>query len=109
MHNRIAETGRPPAMNRLVAESPGTVEPLTVDTLVGELAMTVTRRTYLAGMATAGMLSIIPASPTHSQDSTPVAVDDATPAQIEGDTAGYAIARLRTLPTSELTDAIFPD
>lgn len=71
--------------------------------------MAITRRTLIGSMATAGLLSTIPASRTLAQDATPVAVEDATPAPIEGDAAGYAIARLRELPTKELTDAIFPD
>jgi hypothetical protein len=66
------------------------------------------RRTLLGGIAAAAIATGLQPRRLFAQDGTPVAVTDATPVAA-GEAPGYAIARLRTLPTAELNSAVFPD
>lgn len=60
-----------------------------------------TRRTFIGSAATGGALLLAPNLVTASQQATPVSGAAASP--------GYATARVRTQPTAELNQAIFPD
>ena len=70
--------------------------------------MSVSRRTFLGGVVTAGAMSMTSRLVVSAQQGTPVAVEDGTPAAVEPTTPGYAIARVRKLPVAALNQAIFP-
>ncbi len=71
--------------------------------------MNVTRRTLLgAALATAA----IPAAPgfiARAQDATPEPATSATPGAGGADAPGFGIARVRTHPSAELAQAVYPD
>ena len=62
--------------------------------------MQISRRTAIGTVAATGLLAATPWRATRAQDGTPAA---------GGSTPGFAIARVRKLPTVELNDAIYPD
>ncbi|HET7094853.1 MAG TPA: hypothetical protein VFI22_15285 [Thermomicrobiales bacterium] len=68
--------------------------------------MTVTRRMVLAGAA-AAPLAGLPRLAARAQMATPSA--DATPAAGAAGAPGFAIVRVRALPSKALNDAIYPD
>jgi quinol monooxygenase YgiN len=70
--------------------------------------MITTRRTLLGGIAATAIATGLQPRHLLAQDGTPMAASDATPAATGG-APGYAIARLRTLPSAELNSAVFPD
>jgi len=70
--------------------------------------MITTRRTLLGGMTATAIATGVQSRLLLAQEGTPVAVTDATPAAVDG-APGYAIARLRTVPSEELNSAVFPD
>ncbi|MGE3796628.1 MAG: hypothetical protein AB7G88_02200 [Thermomicrobiales bacterium] len=69
--------------------------------------MNTTRRTLLAGSAIAAAASFGVRTGLRAQESTPQAAGASTPAASQA--PGYAIARLRTVPSPELNQAVFPD
>ncbi|MBX3069036.1 MAG: hypothetical protein KF883_00910 [Thermomicrobiales bacterium] len=63
--------------------------------------MSLTRRTLLGGVTLAGASSLVANTGLAQENATPDATDAGTP--------GYAITRVRALPTAELNQAIFPN
>ncbi|CAN5707491.1 hypothetical protein BH23CHL5_BH23CHL5_15790 [soil metagenome] len=71
-------------------------------------AVAISRRILLGGMTSAAVLGVTQQWPVTAQDGTPVAVESASPvAELSGD-PGFAIARVRALPSAELNEAIVP-
>jgi hypothetical protein len=72
--------------------------------------MQLSRRTLLGGLAVAGAATAVPGLGVMAQEGTPEAVEPVgTPAPVEEvEAPGYAIARVRVLPSDELHQALYP-
>ncbi|CAN5705971.1 hypothetical protein BH23CHL4_BH23CHL4_18120 [soil metagenome] len=70
--------------------------------------MSVSRRSFLGGVAVAGAVSMTSQMMTVAQEGTPTAVESGTPAAVDMDAPCYAIVRVWKLPTAELNHAILP-